>query len=100
MHNVLDPFAVEKKYIKWKRISRVCYWNSKIAKTFSKTFIQATSPGEKEKSKEATQIQRTDEGNLHDTIPEQCLRASLWKILISSFAHKIDFAHNFSVDFF
>ena len=28
------------------------------------------------------------------------LRASLCKILISSFAHKIDFAHNFSVDFF
>ena len=27
------------------------------------------------------------------------LRASLCKILISSFAHKIDFAHNFSVDF-
>ena len=26
--------------------------------------------------------------------------ASLCKILISSFAHKIDFAHNFSVDFF
>ena len=28
------------------------------------------------------------------------LRASLWKILISSFAHKMDFPHNFSVDFF
>ena len=28
------------------------------------------------------------------------LRASLCKILISSFAHKMDFAHNFSVDFF
>ena len=28
------------------------------------------------------------------------LRASLCKILTSSFAHKIDFAHNFSVDFF
>ena len=28
------------------------------------------------------------------------LRASLCKILISSLAHKIDFAHNFSVDFF
>ena len=28
------------------------------------------------------------------------LRASLGKILISSFAHKMDFAHNFSVDFF
>ena len=28
------------------------------------------------------------------------LRASLCKILISSFAHKIDFARNFSVDFF
>ena len=27
------------------------------------------------------------------------LRASLCKILISSFAHKIDFAHNFPVDF-
>ena len=27
------------------------------------------------------------------------LRASLCKILISSFAHKMDFAHNFSVDF-
>ena len=27
-------------------------------------------------------------------------RASLCKILISSFAHKMDFAHNFSVDFF
>ena len=30
----------------------------------------------------------------------QYLRASLCKILISSFAHKMDFAHNFSVDFF
>ena len=30
----------------------------------------------------------------------QHLRASLCKILISSFAHKMDFAHNFSVDFF
>ena len=28
------------------------------------------------------------------------LRASLCKILMSSFAHKMDFAHNFSVDFF
>ena len=28
------------------------------------------------------------------------LRASLCKILISSFAHKMVFAHNFSVDFF
>ena len=28
------------------------------------------------------------------------LRASLCKILISSFSHKMDFAHNFSVDFF
>ena len=28
------------------------------------------------------------------------LRASLCKILIWSFAHKMDFAHNFSVDFF
>ena len=28
------------------------------------------------------------------------LRASLCKILISSFADKMDFAHNFSVDFF
>ena len=28
------------------------------------------------------------------------LRASLCKILISSFAHKTDFAHNFPVDFF
>ena len=28
------------------------------------------------------------------------LRASLCKILISSFAHKMDFAHNFSVGFF
>ena len=28
------------------------------------------------------------------------LRATLCKILISSFAHKMDFANNFSVDFF
>ena len=28
------------------------------------------------------------------------LRGSPCKILISSFAHKLDFAHNFSVDFF
>ena len=28
------------------------------------------------------------------------LRVSLCKILISSFAHKMDFAHNLSVDFF
>ena len=31
---------------------------------------------------------------------EKLLRASLCKILISSFAHKMDFAHNLSVDFF
>ena len=31
---------------------------------------------------------------------EEHLRASLCKILISSFAHKMDFAHTFSVDFF
>ena len=30
----------------------------------------------------------------------EVLRASLCKILISSFAHKMDFAHNFPVDFF
>ena len=30
----------------------------------------------------------------------ESLRASLCKILISSFAHKMDFAHNLSVDFF
>ena len=29
----------------------------------------------------------------------QFLRARLCKILISSFAHKMDFAHNFSRDF-
>ena len=30
----------------------------------------------------------------------KALRATLCKILISSFAHKMDFANNFSVDFF
>ena len=35
-----------------------------------------------------------------NSAPAQELRASLCKILISSFAHKMDFAHNFSVDFF
>ena len=30
----------------------------------------------------------------------ELLRASLCNILISSFAHQMDFAHNFSVDFF
>ena len=39
------------------------------------------------------------EGNTHPD-SDGILRASLCKILISSFAHKIDFAHNFSVDFF
>ena len=34
------------------------------------------------------------------SISQLYLRASLCKILISSFAHKMDFAHNFSVDFF
>ena len=34
------------------------------------------------------------------TCAKEVLRASLCKILISSFAHKMDFAHNFSVDFF
>ena len=33
-------------------------------------------------------------------LSDENLRASLCKILISSFAHKVDFAHNFSVDFF
>ena len=31
---------------------------------------------------------------------DQFLRASLCKILKSSFAHNMDFAHNFSVEFF
>ena len=35
-----------------------------------------------------------------NSIRSKNLRASLCKILISSFAHKMDFAHNFSVDFF
>ena len=35
-----------------------------------------------------------------ELIPLSLLRASLCKILISSFDHKMDFAHNFSVDFF
>ena len=34
------------------------------------------------------------------TLSCEYLRASLCKILISSFARKMDFAHNFSVDFF
>ena len=38
--------------------------------------------------------------DLLSTLHYNELRASLCKILISSFAHKIDFAHNFSVDFF
>jgi len=38
-----------------------------------------------------------DCGSYH---PTSLLRACLCKILISSFAHKMDFAHNFSVDFF
>ena len=38
--------------------------------------------------------------DLLSTLPYNELRASLRKILISSFAHKMDFAHNFSVDFF
>ena len=44
---------------------------------------------------------KINEENLEMTIKYfQHLRASLCKILISSFAHKMDFAHNFSVDFF
>ena len=54
----------------------------------------------------------TDKGYIPDPKKQDCivtitlptnndeLRASLSKILISSFAHKMDFAHNFSVDFF
>ena len=37
---------------------------------------------------------------LLDMIISHDLRASLCKILISTFAHKMDFANNFSVDFF
>ena len=37
---------------------------------------------------------------LNTSVSQLKLRASLCKILISSFAHKMDFAHNFSVDFF
>ena len=40
-----------------------------------------------------------DRGNVNAVVFLD-LRASLCKILISSFAHKMDFAHNFSVDFF
>ena len=38
--------------------------------------------------------------SLINNVCQRHLRASLCKILISSFAHKMDFAHNFSVDFF
>ena len=38
--------------------------------------------------------------DLLSTLHYNELRASLCKILISSFAHKMDFAYNFSVDFF
>ena len=40
---------------------------------------------------------------LHSASRMRCqplLRASLCKILISCFAHQMDFAHSFSVDFF
>ena len=37
---------------------------------------------------------------LRTRISFEILRASLCKILISSFAHKMDFVNNFSVDFF
>ena len=40
------------------------------------------------------------ENKLSNLVVLQILRASLCKILISSFAHKMDFAHTFSVDFF
>ena len=36
--------------------------------------------------------------SLINNVCQRHLRASLCKILISSFAHKMDFAHNFSVE--
>ena len=44
-------------------------------------------------------VQTTDKNKINYA-NKTVLRASLCKILISSFAHKMDFAHNFSVDFF
>ena len=41
-----------------------------------------------------------DECTVSDCVLIEKLRASLCKILISSFAHKMDFTHNVSVDFF
>ena len=56
-----------------------------------------------QKKKEKQQQQQTDKQSNKTSgrsRENQQLRASLCKILISSFAHKMDFAHNFSVDFF
>ena len=56
-----------------------------------------------QKKKEKQQQQQTDKQSNKTSgrsRENQQLRASLCKILILSFAHKMDFAHNFSVDFF
>ena len=45
-------------------------------------------------------IQRAIENKIYSCGIFLDLRASLCKILISSFAYKIDFARNFAVDFF
>ena len=51
------------------------------------------------KSKLMNSIMACDEAS-EESVFLSALRASLCKILISSFAHKMDFANNFSVDFF
>ena len=57
-------------------------------------------------NKDAVTVPITDlrEGELvkagGETLKNVCLRASLCKILISSFSHKKDFADNFSVHFY
>ena len=53
-----------------------------------------------EEPTERSQKFKRNIGVRHQEDKHQALRDSLCKILISSFAHKMDFANNFSVDFF
>ena len=69
-------------------------------KLFGKTMKEAAKTATKKAVQKAATKTGEYAGEKAGDKIVQLLRASLCKILISSFAHKMDFAHNFSVDFF
>ena len=85
MHYGWDPFAVEEQKIhKMNKNVMSHYWHSKKSKHFQQNIHSSYFLWRE--SKETTKIQRTDEGNLQGTMPEQCL-ITLNFIYVKKMAH-------------